>query len=394
VSGNALLVDNISYDITYPMTMTSDEINVQFGPISWGNAYIHDTLGVIIDSVIGARYKAFVLDHNDTKFDSTEVIVPVKLGSADIPHSFMTLNGVSVTATFVMDSLEAGASLFDSVDVMTGDYPADLPQGVPPTAFGDDINLWPYRGNDYEIYWISTTGGNTANSAIVIDAFTGDTISYSPYHPDGEYATDQLADGWAFWANRDVSDTIVLNGQAPQALWNTKWLYICGGLVALKAGGQLMPGDELPAAGDMWYVHATDAYVPAPANAVFMVQPTPAFFDVDNELDALNVKVVPNPYIIRNEWQQSFTPRRLKFINLPADCVIRIFNLNGELVRAIRHTSTLEPDIGAEEVRGSAGGDEWWDLLSANRQLVASGVYIFHIDSEVGDQIGKFVVIR
>jgi hypothetical protein len=32
--------------------------------------------------------------------------------------------------------------------------------------------------------------------------------------------------------------------------------------------------------------------------------------------------------------------------------------------------------------------------LSANRQLVASGVYIFHIDSEVGDQIGKFVVIR
>jgi len=98
--------------------------------------------------------------------------------------------------------------------------------------------------------------------------------------------------------------------------------------------------------------------------------------------------------LLCNEWQQSFTPRRLKFINLPADCVIRIFNLNGELVRTIQHTSTLEPGIGEQEIFGSAGGDEWWDLLSANNQLVASGVYIFHIDSDVGEQIGKFVVIR
>jgi len=394
VSGNPLLVNNISYNITYPMAMNNDIINAQFGPITWGNVYVYDTLGNIEDSVVGARYKGFILDHNNVKFDSTEVVVPVKLGAADIPHAFMTLNGVSVMERFVMDSLETGAALFDSIEVRTGDYPPDLPTPAAAVAF-PNINLWAYRGNDYEIHWISTTGGTTANSAIVIDAITGDTIPYSIYHPyQAVYATDTLANGWGFWANRAVSDTIVLNGPSPQALWNTKWLYICGGLIAIKGGGQLMPGDQLPEAGDIWYAHATDTYVPAPANAAFIVQPSPAFYDDSTQIAELNVKVVPNPYVIHNEWQQSLRARRLKFINLPANCVIRIFNLNGELVRTIHHTSTLEPDIGAQEVFGSAGGDEWWDLLSANNQLVASGVYIFHIDSDVGEQIGKFVVIR
>ena len=106
------------------------------------------------------------------------------------------------------------------------------------------------------------------------------------------------------------------------------------------------------------------------------------------------MKVVPNPYIIHNEWQTSFRQRRLKFINLPADCTVRIFNLNGELVKTLLHHHTLEPAEGKQEIMNSAGGDEWWDLLSENRQLVSSGIYIYHIQSTVGEQIGKFVVIR
>jgi hypothetical protein len=27
-------------------------------------------------------------------------------------------------------------------------------------------------------------------------------------------------------------------------------------------------------------------------------------------------------------------------------------------------------------------------------QLVASGVYVFHVQSDVGEQVGKFVIIR
>jgi hypothetical protein len=75
---------------------------------------------------------------------------------------------------------------------------------------------------------------------------------------------------------------------------------------------------------------------------------------------------------------------------LPAECTIRIYNLNGELVRMIRHAATSEES----DVVGDLGGDEWWDLLSDNRQLVASGVYIFHVQSQVGEQVGKFVVVH
>jgi hypothetical protein len=105
------------------------------------------------------------------------------------------------------------------------------------------------------------------------------------------------------------------------------------------------------------------------------------------------VKVVPNPYIVNNEWQRSSLIRRMRFINLPGRCTIRIFNLAGELVKTLLHTQTVTP-TGGTEVKNNAGGDEWWDLLSENRQLIASGVYVFHIDSDVGEQVGKFAVIR
>jgi hypothetical protein len=93
---------------------------------------------------------------------------------------------------------------------------------------------------------------------------------------------------------------------------------------------------------------------------------------------------------VYNEWQLNFAERRLKFINLPAECTIRVFNLNGELVRTIVHHATTEDGL----VVNDAGGDEWWNMLSNMGQLVASGVYVFHVQSDVGEQVGKFVIIR
>jgi hypothetical protein len=45
-------------------------------------------------------------------------------------------------------------------------------------------------------------------------------------------------------------------------------------------------------------------------------------------------------------------------------------------------------------VANNLGGDEWWNILSENQQLVASGVYIFHVQSSVGEQVGKFVIVN
>jgi hypothetical protein len=44
---------------------------------------------------------------------------------------------------------------------------------------------------------------------------------------------------------------------------------------------------------------------------------------------------------------------------------------------------------------GSNGdGETPWNLISRNGQDVESGVYLFTIDSPLGHQIGKFVLMR
>ena len=39
-------------------------------------------------------------------------------------------------------------------------------------------------------------------------------------------------------------------------------------------------------------------------------------------------------------------------------------------------------------------GQARWNLISRNGQDVESGIYLFTVDSALGNQIGKFVIIR
>ncbi len=39
-------------------------------------------------------------------------------------------------------------------------------------------------------------------------------------------------------------------------------------------------------------------------------------------------------------------------------------------------------------------GEMDWNLISESNRAIASGVYIFTVDSDLGTQTGKFVVIR
>lgn len=101
-----------------------------------------------------------------------------------------------------------------------------------------------------------------------------------------------------------------------------------------------------------------------------------------------NIKVVPNPYLVRNTWERSGDYARMQFINLPEVCTIRIYTLAGDHVRTIEHN-----ELGAGE--NNNPGWEWWDLLTHNEQKVVAGVYIYHIDaSGIGEHIGKFAIIR
>ena len=161
-----------------------------------------------------------------------------------------------------------------------------------------------------------------------------------------------------------------------------------GGMINLKRG-MLIDSLVLPQDREEWTVTANDSFLPPSVCGRVVVRGQPGYFSTSRM--ALNVKVVPNPYVVSNAWQQSRLIRRLRFINLPNQCTIRIFNLSGELVRTLLHAETTAEGKG---VANNAGGDEWWNLLNENRDLVASGVYIFHVESAVGSQIGKFAVVR
>ncbi len=93
-----------------------------------------------------------------------------------------------------------------------------------------------------------------------------------------------------------------------------------------------------------------------------------------------DVKVVPNPYFVRYEAETNADVSFLKFSEVPDECTVRIYTLAGDLVR------TLENTTGTGYVE--------WDLLSLNCQQVASGIYIYHIESPYGERLGRFAVIK
>jgi hypothetical protein len=95
------------------------------------------------------------------------------------------------------------------------------------------------------------------------------------------------------------------------------------------------------------------------------------------------VRVVPNPYVVASGWEQG-KEHQVQFTHLPERATIRIFNVAGELVRTLDHSAASAP----------APSIEPWDLKNENNQLVAAGLYFYHLDSPVGSTRGKFIIIQ
>lgn len=117
------------------------------------------------------------------------------------------------------------------------------------------------------------------------------------------------------------------------------------------------------------------------------------------ESGGLKVVVYPNPYRIDgnyrdqngggfegrgNEDLPDDRVRRIHFTNLPHKCKIKIFTIDGDLVREINH------DYAPNSPRSMH--DEW-DLITRNTQAAVSGIYYYSVESEYGNQLGKIVII-
>lgn len=126
------------------------------------------------------------------------------------------------------------------------------------------------------------------------------------------------------------------------------------------------------------------------------------------EEEQLEVIVYPNPYRADGQYlkfgfegrdyiggvntgeivQQEFRPddrtKSIHFMNLPHRCTIKIFTIDGDLVRVIDHNF---PPGSPRSMHAR------WDLISRNTQLVVSGIYYYTVESDRGTQIGKIVII-
>ena len=77
--------------------------------------------------------------------------------------------------------------------------------------------------------------------------------------------------------------------------------------------------------------------------------------------------------------------RAVHFANLPPKCTIRIYSLDGDLIREFEHD--MDPN-------DPTASHDYWDLITRNTQLVVSGLYYWVVDTPGGKtQIGKLVII-
>ena len=84
------------------------------------------------------------------------------------------------------------------------------------------------------------------------------------------------------------------------------------------------------------------------------------------------ITIYPNPYIAGN-----FTQDRITFNNLPKASTLRIYTISGKLIKEIKHQDITN------------GGNEEWDVSG-----VASGIYMYCIESSEGMKKGKVSIVK
>jgi hypothetical protein len=283
------------------------------------------------------------------------------------------------------------------------------------------------RNAAYEITW-SNSGGNVTVS--VTDRTHGSTIPFSPYIDDVSWGfvppgvststyQSELGVAWGVKAGREKAkstrttmlvETLPADNTEPCALWiGGEFIHLIDAPIAMPANGTVMvlrtalgrwdgdgnwtQGRDVPMPGDKWK---------------FTINP---MSNEAEDADLSRIKVVPNPYMASSFLDLSPANRRIEFVNLPSGCTIRIYTLSGNLVNVLNHVGInrngwgdytdfdrLQAGTGAPtEFTGfdNHTGTEPWNLRNRFGQIVASGLYLYHVTDQRGETFtGKFYVVN
>jgi len=102
---------------------------------------------------------------------------------------------------------------------------------------------------------------------------------------------------------------------------------------------------------------------------------------VKNAMD--RIRIVPNPYYGYSSYETKNLDNRIRICNLPSNCTINIFTMNGTLVRTFKRDVSGQEDAVLENggnIQSKRAPSLDWDLKNQSGIPVASGLYIFHIN--------------
>jgi hypothetical protein len=184
-----------------------------------------------------------------------------------------------------------------------------------------------------------------------------------------------------------------------------------------------LAGGNLPAAGTVWTLRTYSGNIRGGrggqpgnlGNYVFQPQPRPftavgaelrVTYDVTNDLrgarfaDLKKVHTVPDPYYVTSEFEQTTDTKIIKFVNLPDKAIIRIYSSSGVLVNLLENPgpSCSNVNITTGKPENATGGECIWNVRNRNNQVVASGVYFYHIEANTqggtARRVGRMTIVN
>ena len=234
-------------------------------------------------------------------------------------------------------------------------------------------------GNGVKIFGVD--GDNTATVKLRVHS------TYNPYvNVDASQIlneSDNLVVGNTYY----VADNNIQAHNAKCMLSKPK---VLGGKKVTHAGNDYDPGESFVATSTSFSGNAKARVITDMPlnnfNPVYEFNTSDLVAEIENNQQAKSaldlINVVPNPYYGYSEYETGQLDNRIKITNLPKVSLIRIFTVNGILIRTIKKSDDLTSVD--------------WDLKNDYGIPVASGLYIIHVNADgVGEKILKwFGVLR
>ncbi|MDP2363632.1 MAG: hypothetical protein Q8M94_07675, partial [Ignavibacteria bacterium] len=152
-----------------------------------------------------------------------------------------------------------------------------------------------------------------------------------------------------------------------------------------------MPDTYVNAYGDTMHINAVApsqgdeftirTYKPFRKEIHYEFSTNRANFSRTADIDLNKIRVVPDPYIVSNEWETNQFGKKIMFNHLPSECKISIFTVAGDHIIDLNHDDNQ--------------GYMFWNMRTYNDQYIAYGLYVYVVSLRDGQKkVGKFLVIK